>query len=63
MDEFVTKKNLVEKGYCENQAKMIIKMAKESLVQEGYVLYNNKKLSMIPREAVEKIIGIGLAEA
>lgn len=54
----VSKKDLIESGYCNNQAKTIIRMAKDSMVQDGYTFYRNRRIDRVPKSAVEKVIGI-----
>lgn len=53
----VTKKDLVEIGYHENTAVEIIRLAKHSMVEQGYEFYSNKRLGRVPAWAVNAIIG------
>lgn len=52
--------DLVTLGYRPYQARRIIRIAKANLVNAGYGLYNNKRLGLVPVEAVEKITGLSL---
>ncbi|MGT2949627.1 DUF3173 family protein [Streptococcus devriesei] len=48
-------------GYSESQAKKIIRMAKEDLVQHGFLFYNNKRVGRVPRKSIERILGFELS--
>lgn len=52
--------DLVKLGYKPYQARRIIRLAKDYLVEHGYAWYNNKRLGLVPVGAVEKIIGFSL---
>lgn len=60
--EFIDKKKLINMGFKENQAVTIIRMAKHNLAKNGYAYYNNKRLGLVPRFAVEEILGISFSQ-
>lgn len=49
-----------ELGFKMNQARVIIRQAKNIMVSRGYSMYNNKRLGVVPRTVVEEITGISL---
>lgn len=55
--ETVTKNDLMELGYRKYTAEGIIREAKTTMVQKGYPLYLNRRIGVVPKEAVESIIG------
>lgn len=55
-------KKLMELGYKEHTARNIIRQAKCWMIKNGYAFYQNKRCSVVPIYAVEKIIGIKLEE-
>uniref|UniRef100_UPI0035D89A66 DUF3173 domain-containing protein n=1 Tax=Listeria seeligeri TaxID=1640 RepID=UPI0035D89A66 len=64
IQETITKKDLVRRGYPEYTAVKIIRQAKQIMVQQGYPFYNNKRLGRVPKKTVESILGceLGLEE-
>lgn len=56
----ITKSDLINLGYKENTARVIIRQAKDIMVQRGYSLYENKRLGRVPIGVVEEIIGCSL---
>ncbi|MGN1272794.1 MAG: DUF3173 domain-containing protein [Lactobacillus sp.] len=54
--------DLVKLGFKPSQSRDIIKTAKKNMVDAGYGLYNNKRLGVVPVEAVEKVTGLSLCE-
>lgn len=60
--EFIDKKKLIDLGFKENQAVTIIRLAKHNLANNGYAYYNNKRLGLVPRFAVEEILGISFSQ-
>ncbi|MFW3588114.1 DUF3173 domain-containing protein [Vagococcus fluvialis] len=56
----VTKQHLEQLGYRPHTASTIIRQAKQIMVQRGYPFYNNKRLSHVPKNVVEEIIGVSL---
>jgi len=56
----ITKQDLVRLGYGSSYAAEIMREAKKLMVKKGYVFYESKKLSRVPREAVEEVLGIAL---
>ncbi|GGD00350.1 DUF3173 domain-containing protein [Enterococcus wangshanyuanii] len=59
--KLVVEKNvLIELGYGKYQAEDIIRQAKAVMVSKGYVYYLNKRLGLVPVEAVEEILGYNL---
>jgi hypothetical protein len=53
----VTKQHLIELGFAHKQARDIIKLAKVHLVNKGFAIYNNKRLGVVPKTAVEQVLG------
>ncbi|GEB27492.1 Protein of uncharacterised function (DUF3173) [Enterococcus casseliflavus] len=60
MKSTICKNDLLSLGYKPYTAMMIIRQAKQIMVQKGYPFYNNKRLSHVPRNVVEEIIGVSL---
>nr|WP_072536929.1 DUF3173 family protein [Anaerococcus mediterraneensis] len=60
MKMMVTKDDLIDIGFKEHQAKVIIQRAKKELVNDGYPLYNGTRIGCVPKSYVEKIIGVSL---
>ncbi|WP_088838706.1 DUF3173 domain-containing protein [Listeria sp. ILCC792] len=56
----VSKNDLIELCYRPHTASTIIRQAKQIMVQRGYPFYQNKRLSYVPRNVVEEIIGVSL---
>lgn len=44
----VTKDDLMKMGYPKYTSISIIRQAKANMVQQGYALYNNKRLGRVP---------------
>lgn len=57
---YLCKDDLLSLGYKPYTAIMIVRQAKQIMVQKGYPFYNNKRLGYVPREIVEEIIGVSL---
>lgn len=51
-----------ELGFKMHQARDIIRLAKVTMVNRGYSMYNNKRLGVVPRTVVEELTGISLKE-
>lgn len=49
-----------ELGFKMHQARDIIRLAKVTMVNRGYSIYNNKRLGVVPRTVVEELTGISL---
>lgn len=60
MKSIICKNDLLSLGYKPYTAMMIIRQAKQIMVQKGYPFYNNKRLGYVPRDVVEEIIGVSL---
>lgn len=58
----VTKEELMELGFGPSQSVDIIRRAKYSMVEKGYLYYTSKRLGRVPKEAVEEILGFSLEE-
>ena len=58
----LTKKDLVELGYGPSFATNIIREAKKLMISKGHTYYQSRKLDRVPKEAVEEILGITIAE-
>lgn len=54
----VCKDDLIAMGYKKYQAISLIREAKAIMVQKGHPYYNNKRLSRVPREVIEEILGV-----
>ncbi|EMW5406266.1 DUF3173 domain-containing protein [Enterococcus faecalis] len=62
MKNTICRKDLENLGFKSHQAVMIIRQAKIKMVNQGYPYYNNKRVGVVPRQAVEEIIGIPLSQ-
>lgn len=60
MKNMISKKDLENLGFKTNQAVGIIRQAKIIMVNDGFPYYNNKRVGVVPRQTVEKIIGVPL---
>lgn len=59
----VSKKHLIDAGFPPSTASTIVRQAKHSMVQQGYEFYAGKRVSMVPLQAIQTIIGdIDLSE-
>lgn len=58
--QLINKQDLMKLGYKEHTARSLICQAKKIMLQQGYSLYNNKRLGLVPTETVESIIGVKL---
>ena len=54
--------DLIEYRYGPDQARRLIRLAKLRLVKEGYALYNNKRVGLVPYRVVCTIINSELTE-
>ncbi|AUC91612.1 TPA: DUF3173 domain-containing protein [Streptococcus suis] len=61
-DRMIEKSHLIKMGFTKYQATGIIKQVKLNLVNQGYYLYNNKRLGIVPASAVESFIGVTISE-
>jgi len=52
----IIKKDLMDLGFGEYQAKTIIREAKQKLVKQGFEYYANPKLGRVPAWMVEEIL-------
>ncbi|MCO7135808.1 DUF3173 domain-containing protein [Ligilactobacillus salivarius] len=59
----ITANELVDElGFKTHQARDIIRLAKVTMVNRGYSMYNNKRLGVVPISVIEEITGIPLIE-
>ena len=58
----VTKKDLITLGYGPSFAASIIKESKKLMIKKGHTYYESKKLDRVPKEAVEEILGVTIAQ-
>ena len=56
----ITKKDLIALGYGTSFATDIIKQAKNLMIEKGHTYYESRKLTRVPVEAVEELLGIKL---
>lgn len=56
----ITSDDLVKLGYAKATAQQIIRQTKLNMVQQGYTIYNNRRLGTVSIEAVEEILGFKL---
>jgi len=54
----VSKKDLVQAGFSNYHAAKIIHEAKQLLVNKGFTYYQNRRIGIVPSNAVEELIGI-----
>jgi len=55
-----TKKDLMELGFKEYQARRVIQQSKQELVEKGFEFYAGSKVGRVPTWMVEKILGFEL---
>ncbi|WP_054639875.1 DUF3173 family protein [Lactococcus fujiensis] len=61
MIQNITKSDImILTGYSTTQAQNILRKAKDFMVSEGFVWYSNKRVSRVPIQAVEAILGYKL---
>lgn len=60
MTKLVDKNILIDLGYPEHTAKNIIAEAKKVMVNKGFQYYTNRKLGLVPADAVKSILGFNL---
>lgn len=60
MLETCTKKDLMENGFCEYQAREIIRLARLTLVKRGCIFYSSKGRGRVPCWVVEELLGFNL---
>lgn len=58
----INKIDLQNMGFKPFQSGEIIRKAKRLMVNKGYGYYENKRLGVVPRQAVEEVLGISLDE-
>lgn len=58
----VTKSDLIALGYGTSFAANIIREAKKLMISKGHTYYQSRKLDRVPKEAVEKILGITIPD-
>ncbi|MER0123247.1 DUF3173 domain-containing protein [Streptococcus sp. ZJ93] len=58
----INKNDLVKLGYTEHTATVIIRQAKQIMVQQGYAFYHNRRLGRVPVTTVGSILGISLLD-
>lgn len=56
----VNYKFLVELGFPKATSQQIIRQTKLKMVQQGYTIYNNRRLGNVPTSAVEEVLGFKL---
>lgn len=57
-----TKKELIDLGFKEYQAKKIIRQAKLELVEQGFDFYSGSKIGRVPTWKIEEIIGFEVTD-
>lgn len=57
MIETCTKQDLIAKGFCEYQARTIIKSAKQEMAKRGCSFYLGSRVGRVPRWIVEEMLG------
>lgn len=62
MKKFVNYNDLRKIGFGQTQARRIIRITKENLVEQGYGFYNGKRVGLVPIKAVEEIVGTHFEE-
>lgn len=61
-EKLINYKDLVKLGFKNNQARTIIRNAKQYMVKAGYAFYNNKRVGSVPTYAVSEITGLSFFE-
>ena len=54
----ITKNDLMAKGYSEYYASKIVKQAKQILVEQGYIFYENSRIRRIPVSVIEEVLNV-----
>lgn len=54
----VTKDDLVALGFSEGTSRQIIRKGKLVLIEQGFPIYNNKRIGTIPATIVEELLNI-----
>lgn len=54
MEKMINYKDLLAMGFPQNQARRIIRLAKENLVKEGYGFYNG----LVPTSAINRVLAL-----
>lgn len=62
MATLIDKNALMKNGLKRNTAEAVIRQAKVKMVSLGYPFYSNRKVSIVPTEIVEQILGVPLSE-
>lgn len=60
--QLISYDDLIRFRYGPDQARRLIRLAKSELVKEGYALYNNKRMGIVPYHVVCSIINSQLTE-
>lgn len=60
MNTTVTKSDLEALGFKPSVATRIIRESKILMVNKGFNFYDNSKLGLVPKKAVEEILGFSL---
>lgn len=59
--KIINKQDLINLGFPKHTAQNIIRQAKFNMIQQGYAIYNNKRLGQVPIQSVEAILGFSLS--
>ncbi|TLG78298.1 DUF3173 family protein [Vagococcus zengguangii] len=54
------KEDLIAIGIKENTAVRIIREGKQLMIDKGFDFYDNRRLGLVPTQAVEEILGISI---
>lgn len=57
----ISVEELIQMGYHRQTAQNIYKKARYNLVAQGYTIYENKQIRLVPAKAVEQVLGYSLS--
>ena len=60
--KLVTKETLIQMGIPDETAQNIMRNAKRIMVNDGFPIYNNRRLQLVPCHILESILGITFPE-
>lgn len=59
-NDVITIKDLEEMGFRPSTANSIIRQSRDLMVSKGYTFYDRKRLMVVPRKAVNEVLGMEL---
>jgi hypothetical protein len=59
---FFDKNDLIKLGFKKHQAQGLIQQTKIIMVKEGFEMYNNKRIGIVPKGKLEQVLGVRLKD-